>query len=247
MKFLNYLKEEYVGTTQSLFGDVPIVVNPDHSDMKSFKGIRYVRFIVDLDDKKMYMFHGESMHVDVYNYLKIGSHLLVDGTGIISGYKIDIESAYLREKDKSKFKSTDLSWCQVYFKNSLKSHIESYLKEEFVKYVKSSMKLAPIPVFLNPTKKELMEIESGHARYIINYNQKKIWVFDAELAIHDDVVRQLKLGTYYSEDEEGWSYNDTQIENGKMDTVWAWVRSEKDDRNWLKKYFNNIRMYKLKS
>ena len=127
-----------------------------------------------------------------------------------------------------------------------------YLQEEYVTYVNPSNvsidKKTPLPVFVNPTKKEIAEITSGFARYILNFLTKTIYVWDGQRALHDTVAQQLKIGTYYDNSyKSGWTYNDTQIENGKLDIGWISVKEgEKPDMGWLKQYFNHIKGFRIK-
>jgi len=132
-----------------------------------------------------------------------------------------------------------------------------YLEEEFETYVNPSNvaidKTTPLPVFLNPTKREIAEISrgSGFARYILNFITKKLYVWDGQRALHDTVAQQLKINSYMAAGigagKPGWVYNDTQIENGKLDIVWVTITdNEKVDTDWLKQYFNHIKGFKTK-
>jgi len=69
------------------------------------------------------------------------------------------------------------------------------LLEEFKTYVKSSFHPDAIPVFVNPTRKEMMEVRSSdkYIRFIIDKNNKNFYVFTAEV-MHYEIVNKLQLG-----------------------------------------------------
>lgn len=83
MKFLNYLEEEYVGTTTGtkvtfkfLGGSTEIFVNPSNKEIRDamnagsdfWKG--KVRFIADFANKDLYVFKADTLHDDVDLYLR---------------------------------------------------------------------------------------------------------------------------------------------------------------------------------
>jgi hypothetical protein len=81
MKFKRFLDEEYVGSVDGdkgwkfSGGYTEIFKNPTPKEMvdaanasKSFKGL--VRFIIDYKKKNIFVFKGDTFHVDVFDFLK---------------------------------------------------------------------------------------------------------------------------------------------------------------------------------
>ena len=122
----------------------------------------------------------------------------------------------------------------------------SYLNEKFCAYVKG-FKGVPFPVFINPSKGELREIEmeSGYARYIINFTHKKIWVWSGDAALHNKIAKELKLDT---NNGDNWMFYDSVMRSGKlvMDKYYVPYKAEIEDLSWLKPYTNDIKVVKMK-
>ena len=67
-------------------------------------------------------------------------------------------------------------------------------------------------IFLNPDRSELQQIPSKILRFIADDNHKKIYVWDANIALHTDVIRKVGVsfrddGVFYGElKKQGSSY-----------------------------------------
>jgi len=71
------------------------------------------------------------------------------------------------------------------------------LLEEFKDYVKSSLLPNKIPVFVNPTREEMLEVAEGsskHIRFIIDKNNKNFYVFTSGV-MHFEVASKLQIGS----------------------------------------------------
>jgi hypothetical protein len=122
---LRELMEEWFKTVKNIEGDTyEIFVNPTQKDIKDLNkaGIGYVRFLIDLHDKKVYIWDGDELHQDVSRKIKKpyrlkgtkgyawGSGYLVKGSKIrFSNYSTD----RLFYGDAKEIKNTD--WLSKYF------------------------------------------------------------------------------------------------------------------------------------
>ena len=123
------------------------------------------------------------------------------------------------------------------------------LFEEFGMYSKNIFGVAH-PIFVNPDRGEMKELEKGQmVRYIIDYSKTKIYVFSSDL-LHAKASHE--LGIPYSPNEfRGVTFGVGEVENGKIvfgDRMRRRLLGKKGtkekkliSRRWLQRY---IRMLK---
>ena len=109
--------------------------------------------------------------------------------------------------------------------------------EEYLKTVKSPYHWGKkyIEVFVNPTTKEIREFKTEGVRFIIDFKEKKIYVFEAS-TIHEVVFKELNV----QKDKKTGLYKNVYFgygkvnENGKI--VSTIVKRPVPKERWLKKY-----------
>lgn len=119
--------------------------------------------------------------------------------------------------------------------------VNAILDEEFKDWikVKDRFETATYPVYVNPSKKEIIEIgnsnEENEARVLIDKNTKDVYVFNPEV-LHNKVTRKF-----------GINMRDTlqligQVENGKVVLTLSKLEKEffKDNPELFDKYFKSL-------
>ena len=120
--------------------------------------------------------------------------------------------------------------------------------EEFVDRVVTTRRLKgkeeQYEVFANPTRKELSDIiedklyEDPTVRFIIDTNNKKIYVFDSEL-LHQTAANALDIPYDYKPKMDGYLFGIGNVTGGKIkisnyhETL---IGREARKNEWLKKY-----------
>ena len=70
-------------------------------------------------------------------------------------------------------------------------NFNTYLNEEYVTAIR--VRNSSIPVFLNPDSKELRQVGSK-IRFIVDFDNKNFYVFDATDSLHYSIFKELNLG-----------------------------------------------------
>jgi len=70
-------------------------------------------------------------------------------------------------------------------------NFDKYLNEEYITAIR--VRNSSIPVFLNPDSKELRQVGSK-IRFIIDFDNKNFYVFNAVEALHYSIFKELNLG-----------------------------------------------------
>jgi len=95
-------------------------------------------------------------------------------------------------------------------------------------------------IFVNPTRKDLRDIKiaSDVARYIIDFEKKKLYVFSAEL-MHIAVAKELGIPYDFNKKIKGYKFGEGYIKDDMIIyTVSGEAKGFKE--KWLEKYFKEI-------
>jgi len=117
--------------------------------------------------------------------------------------------------------------------------ISRNLKEEWVDSIKTS-KGKLFDIFVNPTPKELSELED-FVRFIVDWKNKKIYVFDHFL-LHKIAADKLKI-PYNPNKYFPYYFGISKIKNGKLiklSELLKILKSKPEEKEWLNKYFINL-------
>lgn len=115
----------------------------------------------------------------------------------------------------------------------------NYLQEEYETSIK--VRNEQVPVFINPTRKEIDEIKPS-IRFIIDPLKRIIYTWNADLALHDSMIKKLKLNkARFITLGQGKGNKDNFhifdiVNRGKLSRE----EYEKLDANWIKKIFSKI-------
>jgi hypothetical protein len=72
-----------------------------------------------------------------------------------------------------------------------KMSFSKYLNEEYITTIR--VRNSSIPVFLNPDSKELRQV-GPNIRFIIDFDNKNFYIFDATDSLHYTIFKELNLG-----------------------------------------------------
>lgn len=113
--FSTQLKENYVGSLTGQFKDfIEVFVNPDSKELRDLsKDANIIRFIADAKERKVYMWDGEELHLNIIEsllpeYYQVYFHgtqegTVLIGTGILHGTKAYMTNADALEYDADRF------------------------------------------------------------------------------------------------------------------------------------------------
>ncbi len=197
MRFLNYLKDEYVFTLQSRKDPYGVYKNPDIEDFKELEiqlrkdGSKDldVRFIADLAKRNLYVWDGtKSIHWDVEHYLQshdnLSSNTIAD-SGIIANHRI-YSNGFIASIRK---RSPVLDWTKKYMM------VSSHMNEEYVTRITTRDTLhgvgeADFEIYVNPDTSEIKGIKKKFVRCIADFKKKDLYVFGYDL-LHSEAIRVL--------------------------------------------------------
>jgi hypothetical protein len=257
MKFKKYLKEEYYKTVNAgkqyydfSNGNTEVFVNPSNKEIRDIIKIskfgKYLRFIISMEDKKLFIFKDDTFHSFLSRRINKGDQPTVDnfwGSAEFSNGKLDFydTDAGGLLPFYQKWHGKD-DWTTQYFNEPITDQLNSYwkqvrnrgldeeigfgkLSEEWFKKIDVGYSRHEyVDIFSNPSVSELgkMVKESGsnEIRFIVNFPKKKILVWPAELSIHSDVEQGIDKKYLY--DKYNWKDNFwglAKFENGKLNYI----------------------------
>ncbi len=220
-----------------------IFVNPTKKEVLSIDS-EYVRFIIDIKRKKMYVWNSDLLHLEASKDLGIDYDNDKDyayGTGFHKRNGLLVLSTMITDS-YTKLKKEITSgnhWSSKYFAYKKK------IDEAFVSGHKIENNY--FEIFVNPTTKEIESLE-GDVRYIIDEDAKKIYFFSANL-LHYDATARLKM-PYMIHDKLNYIYGAALMAEGKLKIVIVnsmsskLIKSVKRKDHWTAKYFS--RTYRSK-
>ena len=102
------------------------------------------------------------------------------------------------------------------------------------------MENSHIDVFVNPTRKEILEVknstEQNWIRYIIDINKKKLYVFNSKL-IHHFVAEKIGVKYTMGSNEDAIFGIGVSTKEGKLKTGDNEAMKAIKENDWLKRYF----------
>lgn len=228
-----------------------VFINPTPKEMNTFKD---VRFIADNKTKNFFVSSLIFFHEAFVEYLAKEGHLRSTrdcfmGAGEIKNGKIQFEN-YSEDFELSGG-GPQFQWATHYFTPASAqwvvmpekgSQFESYVMT--LKGKTSAVKEFPAPVFMNPNKDEMRELGTD-IRFIIDFDNKDVYVWSGYALLHDKVIKELET------QENIKLYNialgHSTSRSGKM-RIFDFVFRTKNrarieaarDLDWLKVYFDNI-------
>lgn len=156
MKLNDFFKEEFADTVRFNNNTYDIFVNPTMKEIKDAKKIGLaVRYFVDLDDKKVYVFHEQLVHSKAIETLKKTDHNIITGVADIKDGKLisihdpwelriltDFVHGLLKKEERKDYLikaitgakrlknilTSDLTWIDRYIKNFSIDVIEHFRK-----------------------------------------------------------------------------------------------------------------------
>ena len=220
MKFLNYIKEEYVN---SIVVDwtgkkvrAEIFVNPSPKEMQAAPGpgygADYVRFFVNFKTKRLYVWNANVIHHEALELLydmKLMPSMKLEnpkwwntcfaGAGKIISNKIKYGAAsdYLNDEPylirNSSWLKSDDSWLNKWFTEPLIQSIKNDYSEVFKKYTNEEYAASGrgVEIFKDPTAKEILSIKEPYIRFIADFKKKNLFVFSGG-CLHNSALGILK-------------------------------------------------------
>jgi len=260
MRFNNYLQESYVLLASSMYGkSYPIFLNPSPKEMReAVDADGYVRYLVVMKEKKLYIWNYNLTHVDAAPNLAheklipedayypgrkgyIWGVAQIKGRSLVDYPETEYNMNFIKYHGIEKAKD---DWTFKYFKTSLYNDMRAAvgipLKEEYITTLRSGNE--PYSIYQNPNEddfKELAkEIRKGgdselNVRVIVDLHNKNLYIWDANRAIHNTVMHQLVRETTMSTDtlEIQSVLRNNRIFISKI------VRMYCKEYSWLKGYF----------
>jgi hypothetical protein len=124
MTLKDFLNEEWADTIKDKRGETyEIFVNPSQKEITDFvkEEIEYIRFLIELKNKKVYVWDGDLLHEDAAKelnkpYSTSGEKGYVYGEGTIERGKIFIEGlSYTKQEDINEIGVGKHPWLSKYF------------------------------------------------------------------------------------------------------------------------------------
>jgi hypothetical protein len=225
MRFINYLKEEYVLLASGFYGhSYPIFVNPSPKEMRqAVDSDGWVRYLLVTKEKKLYIWNSSMTHVDAAPNLEhenlipgdayypgkrgyIWGFAQIKGRSLVDYPETDYTINFIKYHGIDKLKD---DWTFKYFNTSLYKEMRTAvgitLKEEYTTTLRSQDE--PYSVYKNPSAddfKELAkEIRKGgdsklSVRALVDMEHQVIYVWDANRALHYTVMHELAKTTNIS-------------------------------------------------
>jgi|WetSurMetagenome_2_1015567.scaffolds.fasta_scaffold01454_4 hypothetical protein len=235
-----YMPEEYVTRVNFFKFSTEIFSNPTPKELRQLKWIKYIICAINPTKFIIYVWEGESG----VHHSNVAEKLLNTGLWhnlVIMGYaghkngKLEDRGNWdenVRGIDQEKFEE----WLKKYF---VKPPKPIKIFEEYETSIR--VRNEEVPVFVNPSKKEFTEM-GRDVRFIINPVEKKIYCWSAGMALHDSMIKKLKLDSArFITLGQGIGNKDSfsifnLVNRGKLSKE----EYKKLSNDWIKNVFKNI-------
>ena len=259
MKFIQYLNEKYLTTGRGFYSKgYEIFLNPSAKEMKeAVDGDGYVRYLLVVKEKKVYIWNYNLTHVDAAptleqeGYISNGAYYpgrkgFIWGVAHVkSGKLVDSpEDEYTVNFIKyHKLDKTKESWTTTYFNTDLFASMKQSISEEYL--ISLKRRDDPYSIYKNPTTSDFkalakeMRIAGNNnltIRFIIDLNNRNIYIWDATMELHQNMENYLRRHDNLS---PVVAYETAAIINNKIDCpeMVVFIRKRSPVLDWVKPYF----------
>jgi len=262
MKIKKLLKKIFNEEWVDMVGKFDIFVNPTSKELMGLeKEYHYIRFILDNETKKLYVFSHNFLHKEASRHLKVDyskyNTEAIFGAGIYKKGKlkiIELSGFSLIKKVLGKNPQEKWGWAEKYLNIvEVANHILKYntmpeINEEFLDYIKNGFG-TPKEVFVNPTSKEVSELykDGKTIRFIVDNKNKKLYLFSSNL-LHSIVTEKYGLPYKNLSNTEDYFYGEGIILQGtnikihgsfNLDALILYAKQAKNSRETLHNFFSN--------